>query len=231
MYISFKKIYSNPFIESFKKRLPVLPFFDNYRLPCSPFNRVFSLNKKNSKPQLYFNNFIKFKLKRNYELLLNTKIYLCISITGSITMIELSLIVINNTKQVDILLYLIGRSITIILLGFCMHFPTYRNFIHDYYRFQLMQSISLFPITIYLGCFGATISTALVALISVPKLLQRMGQDDVYPLLKYLAKGYGRTGEPYRAHLLAMFVSSTILCYFGQGTVFNNNNIDLMYII
>lgn len=74
-----------------------------------------------------------------------------------------------------------------------------------------MQSISLWPITIYFGCFGATISTALTALISVPKLLQRMGQDDVYPLLKYLAKGYGTNNEPYHAHLVAMFISSVLL--------------------
>lgn len=74
-----------------------------------------------------------------------------------------------------------------------------------------MQTIALWPITIYFGCFGATISTALTALISVPKLLQRMGQDDVYPLLKYLAKGYGNSGEPYRAHAVAMVVSSCLL--------------------
>jgi len=74
-----------------------------------------------------------------------------------------------------------------------------------------MQSIALWPITIYFGCCGATISTALTALISVPKLLQRMGQDDVYPLLKYLAKGYGKNKEPYRAHVFAMFVSSILL--------------------
>lgn len=74
-----------------------------------------------------------------------------------------------------------------------------------------MQTISLWPITIYFGCFGATISTALTALISVPKLLQRMGQDDVYPLLKYLAKGYGKSEEPYRAHVCAMFISSVLL--------------------
>lgn len=74
-----------------------------------------------------------------------------------------------------------------------------------------MQSISSWPLSIYFGCFGATISTALTALISVPKLLQRMGQDEVYPLLKYLAKGYGKTNEPYRAHVFAIFVSSIIL--------------------
>lgn len=76
-----------------------------------------------------------------------------------------------------------------------------------------MQTISLWPITISFGCFGATISTALTALISVPKLLQRMGQDDVYPLLKYLAKGYGKNKEPYRAHVCAMFVSSLLLIF------------------
>lgn len=74
-----------------------------------------------------------------------------------------------------------------------------------------MQSISLFPITIYVGCFGATISTALTALISIPKLLQRMGQDGVYPLLNYLSKGYGKSKEPYRAHVFAMIVSSILL--------------------
>ncbi|VVC37173.1 SLC12A transporter, C-terminal,Amino acid permease/ SLC12A domain [Cinara cedri] len=76
---------------------------------------------------------------------------------------------------------------------------------------NLMQSISLWPISIYFGCFGATISTALTALISVPKLLQRMGQDEVYPLLKYLAKSYGSNQEPYRAHVLAMIISSSLL--------------------
>ncbi|KAL4099116.1 hypothetical protein QTP88_023594 [Uroleucon formosanum] len=80
-----------------------------------------------------------------------------------------------------------------------------------YHDMNLMQSISLFPITIYVGCFGATISTALTALISIPKLLQRMGQDGVYPLLNYLSKGYGKSKEPYRAHVFAMIVSSILL--------------------
>ncbi|XP_050443366.1 bumetanide-sensitive sodium-(potassium)-chloride cotransporter-like [Adelges cooleyi] len=78
-----------------------------------------------------------------------------------------------------------------------------------YHDDQLMQSISVWPIFIYFGTFGATISTALTALIAVPKILQRMGQDQVYPLLKYLAKGYGPANEPYRAHLFAIAVSST----------------------
>ncbi|XP_015367251.1 PREDICTED: bumetanide-sensitive sodium-(potassium)-chloride cotransporter-like [Diuraphis noxia] len=89
---------------------------------------------------------------------------------------------------------------------------SFRNCTKGLYKdINVYQSISLWPITIYFGCFGATISTALTALISVPKLLQRMGQDDVYPLLKYLAKGYGKSNEPYRAHIFAMIVSSIIV--------------------
>ncbi|XP_050520079.1 bumetanide-sensitive sodium-(potassium)-chloride cotransporter-like isoform X2 [Daktulosphaira vitifoliae] len=78
-----------------------------------------------------------------------------------------------------------------------------------YSNVKLMQTISYWPVLIYLGTFGATISTALTALISVPKILQRMGQDQVYPLLKYLAKGYGITNEPYHAHIFAVLVTST----------------------
>lgn len=81
-----------------------------------------------------------------------------------------------------------------------------------------MQSISLAPLAIYFGCFGATISTALIALISSPKIIQRMGQDNVYPFLKYLAKGYGKRQEPYCAHLLAVVVSSSLLV-FGNKIV------------
>ncbi|XP_026809407.1 bumetanide-sensitive sodium-(potassium)-chloride cotransporter-like isoform X2 [Rhopalosiphum maidis] len=89
---------------------------------------------------------------------------------------------------------------------------SFRNCTKGLYKDDnLMQTISLWPITIYFGCFGATISTALTALISVPKLLQRLGQDDIYPYLKYLAKGYGKSKEPYRAHVFAMVVSSVLL--------------------
>lgn len=74
-----------------------------------------------------------------------------------------------------------------------------------------MQTISLWPYLIYLGCFAATLSTALTALIAVPKILQRMGQDNVYPFLHHLAKGYGKSNEPYRAHILAILISSIFL--------------------
>ncbi|XP_025406832.1 bumetanide-sensitive sodium-(potassium)-chloride cotransporter-like isoform X3 [Sipha flava] len=84
-----------------------------------------------------------------------------------------------------------------------------------YHNANLMQTISLWPYLIYLGCFSATLSTALTSLIAVPKILQRMGQDNIYPFLKYLAKGYGKSNEPYRAHILAILTSS-IFIFMGE---------------
>lgn len=83
-----------------------------------------------------------------------------------------------------------------------------------------MQTISVWPYLIYIGCFAATLSTALTSLISVPKILQRMGQDDIYPLLKYLAKGYGQSNEPYRAHVLAIILSAIFLLMGKIGLVY-----------
>lgn len=74
-----------------------------------------------------------------------------------------------------------------------------------------MQTIALWPYLIYLGCFAATLSTALTSLIAVPKILQRMGEDNIYPFLKHLAKGYGKSNEPFRAHILAVMISSIFL--------------------
>eukprot|EP00102_Acyrthosiphon_pisum_P019738 XP_016656948.1 PREDICTED: bumetanide-sensitive sodium-(potassium)-chloride cotransporter-like isoform X1 [Acyrthosiphon pisum] len=80
-----------------------------------------------------------------------------------------------------------------------------------YKDINVMQSISLWPNTIYFGCFGTTISSALTSLMSIPKLLQRLGQDDVHPILKFLSKGYGKRNEPYRAKVFVVIVSSMLV--------------------
>ncbi|XP_050525773.1 bumetanide-sensitive sodium-(potassium)-chloride cotransporter-like isoform X2 [Daktulosphaira vitifoliae] len=76
---------------------------------------------------------------------------------------------------------------------------------------NIMQSLSLWPNFIYFGCFAATISTALTSLIAVPKILQRMGQDNVHPFLSYLSVGYGKTNEPYRAHFATVLLASAFM--------------------
>lgn len=71
--------------------------------------------------------------------------------------------------------------------------------------------MSSFRLLIYAGCFAATLSTALTNLLSVPRLIQALGIDHVYPGLIFFSKGYGKSGEPYRGYVLTFFISSSFV--------------------
>lgn len=77
--------------------------------------------------------------------------------------------------------------------------------------FQVMQLMSAWGPLIYAGCFAATLSTALTNLLSVPRLIQALGQDRIYPWLFYFSKGYGKSGEPYRGYVLTFAVAAVFL--------------------
>lgn len=77
--------------------------------------------------------------------------------------------------------------------------------------YTAMQLISYQKYVIYAGCFAATLSTALTNLLSVPRLVQALGQDRIYPGLIYFSKGYGKHGEPYRGYVLTFFISVVFL--------------------
>lgn len=64
---------------------------------------------------------------------------------------------------------------------------------------------------IYAGCWAATLSTALTNLLSVPRLIQALGLDRVYPGLIFFSKRYGKHGEPYRGYVLVFCVSVSFL--------------------
>lgn len=74
-----------------------------------------------------------------------------------------------------------------------------------------MQIMSIWGPIIYAGCFAATLSTALTNLLSVPRLIQALGVDKIYPGLIFFSKGYGKNGEPYRGYVLTFFVSTAFL--------------------
>lgn len=76
---------------------------------------------------------------------------------------------------------------------------------NDYTAMQLM---SLSSAIIYAGCFAATLSTALTNLLSVPRIIQALGIDRIYPGLIFFSKGYGKHGEPYRGYVLVLIISS-----------------------
>lgn len=75
----------------------------------------------------------------------------------------------------------------------------------------MMEYMSSWGPLIYLGCWAATLSTALTNLLSVPRLIQALGVDRIYPGLIYFSKGYGKAGEPYRGYVLTFFVSVAFL--------------------
>lgn len=74
-----------------------------------------------------------------------------------------------------------------------------------------MQVMSSWGPLIYAGCFAATLSTALTNLLSVPRLIQALGVDRIYPGLVFFSKGYGKNNEPYRGYVLTFLVSTSFV--------------------
>ncbi|KFB44724.1 AGAP003275-PA-like protein [Anopheles sinensis] len=73
--------------------------------------------------------------------------------------------------------------------------------------YTLMQLTAISGLLIYAGCFAATLSTALTNLLSVPRIIQALGTDRLYPGLMFFARGYGKRQQPYRAYALVLAVS------------------------
>ena len=84
-----------------------------------------------------------------------------------------------------------------------------------------MQMMSIWGPFIYAGCWAATLSTALTNLLSVPRLIQALGIDRIYPGLIYFSKGYGKAGEPYRGYVLTFVVSASFLLIGVYGNQLN----------
>lgn len=82
-----------------------------------------------------------------------------------------------------------------------------------------MQLISASSAIIYLGCWAATLSTALTNLLSVPRLIQALGIDRIYPGLIFFSKGYGKHGEPYRGYVLVFLVSFAFIMIADLNTI------------
>ncbi|XP_017467653.1 PREDICTED: bumetanide-sensitive sodium-(potassium)-chloride cotransporter [Rhagoletis zephyria] len=77
--------------------------------------------------------------------------------------------------------------------------------------YSVMQLMSVWGPLIYAGCFAATLSTALTNILSVPRLVQALGIDRIYPGLIFFSKPYGKHGEPYRGYVLTFIISAGFL--------------------
>ncbi|XP_071296592.1 solute carrier family 12 member 3 isoform X2 [Agelaius tricolor] len=72
---------------------------------------------------------------------------------------------------------------------------------------QSMSMVSGFGPLITAGIFGATLSSALACLVSAPKVFQCLCKDQLYPLIGFFGKGYGRNSEPIRGYMLTYVIA------------------------
>ena len=76
-----------------------------------------------------------------------------------------------------------------------------------------MFSMAAFPVAIFLGVWGATISSALGSILSAPRTLQALAADRLAPSI--FAKGHGEANEP-RNGLIFTFMLAEIGVLFGS---------------
>ncbi|NXL93147.1 S12A3 protein, partial [Alectura lathami] len=87
----------------------------------------------------------------------------------------------------------------------CTQQQSCRYGLSNYY--QSMSMVSGFGPLITAGIFGATLSSALACLVSAPKVFQCLCKDELYPLIGFFGKGYGKNSEPIRGYLLTYVIA------------------------
>lgn len=70
---------------------------------------------------------------------------------------------------------------------------------------QILFKISLVPVLVIAGIWGATLSSALGSILGAPRILQAIAMDKIAP--KVFAKGTGQSNEPRNALLLAFVIA------------------------
>uniref|UniRef100_A0A8C5SB93 Solute carrier family 12 member 3 n=1 Tax=Laticauda laticaudata TaxID=8630 RepID=A0A8C5SB93_LATLA len=85
--------------------------------------------------------------------------------------------------------------------------------------YQTMSMVSAFSPLITAGIFAATLSSALACLVSAPKVFQCLCQDNLYPLIGFFAKGYGKNKEPLRAYALTFILAVAFILIAELNTI------------
>merc|ERR1711962_703907 len=72
---------------------------------------------------------------------------------------------------------------------------------------KVMTYISGTGYLVYLGCYGATLSSAIASLVGAPRVLQAVGKDKLYPKISFFAKGHGANNDPFRGYILVFAIA------------------------
>ncbi|KAE8608204.1 hypothetical protein XENTR_v10011426 [Xenopus tropicalis] len=86
-------------------------------------------------------------------------------------------------------------------------------------QYQSMSMVSGFAPLVTAGIFGATLSSALACLVSAPKVFQCLCKDNLYPLIGFFGKGYGKNNEPIRGYLLTFLIASAFILIGELNTI------------
>jgi amino acid transporter/GTPase SAR1 family protein len=70
---------------------------------------------------------------------------------------------------------------------------------------DILFKISLVPVLVIIGIWGATLSSALGSILGAPRILQAIAMDKIVP--QFFAKGTGKTKEPRNALILAFVIA------------------------
>ncbi|XP_067137287.1 solute carrier family 12 member 2-like [Centruroides vittatus] len=84
---------------------------------------------------------------------------------------------------------------------------------------QVMEMSAAYGPLIYIGTFSATLSSALAAMISAPRLFQALCKDEIFPYLKLFSKGYGPNNDPRRASALAFLIAAVFVSIGELNTI------------
>uniref|UniRef100_G1MEF6 Solute carrier family 12 member 3 n=1 Tax=Ailuropoda melanoleuca TaxID=9646 RepID=G1MEF6_AILME len=99
----------------------------------------------------------------------------------------------------------------------CAHQHSCHYGLINYY--QTMSMVSGFAPLITAGIFGATLSSALACLVSAAKVFQCLCEDQLYPLIGFFGKGYGKNKEPVRGYLLAYAIAVAFIIIAELNTI------------
>eukprot|EP01134_Creolimax_fragrantissima_P001336 CFRG1336T1 len=74
------------------------------------------------------------------------------------------------------------------------------------FSYDVVAMVSIWSPLVYAGIFSATLSSALVSLVSAPRIFQAVCKDKLFPYTWYFAVGRGPGDDPVRGYFLAYFI-------------------------
>ena len=72
---------------------------------------------------------------------------------------------------------------------------------------QMMEVMSAWGPFIFAGCFAASLSSSIAALVGGPRVFQAVAKDKLFPGISMFAHGWGKNNEPVRGYFLVFFIA------------------------